>query len=161
MCDGGSVAPVAELERGLDALGPSVNGVRRFGDDIYIVESGSNTIARLDPSTGVASQWVDVGNERSPWDVWAIDDELWITNFVADTVTVADRDTGEVLAEVRDDTFAGPAGIAATAEHVYVDGEKVRTLEGEPLAEDFIAMVEAYVEAHYPRAEEPATADAR
>jgi (E)-4-hydroxy-3-methylbut-2-enyl-diphosphate synthase len=41
---------------------------------------------------------------------------------------------------------------------VYVDGEKVRTLEGETLAEDFIAMVEAYVEAHYPRAEEPATA---
>ena len=44
---------------------------------------------------------------------------------------------------------------------VYVDGEKVRTLEGETLAEDFIAMVEAYVEARYPRAEEPATADAR
>ena len=44
---------------------------------------------------------------------------------------------------------------------VYVDGEKVRTLEGERLADDFIAMVEAYVEARYPRAGEPATADAR
>ena len=44
---------------------------------------------------------------------------------------------------------------------VYVDGEKVRTLEGPTLAEDFIAMVERYVEEHYPRAEEPATADAR
>jgi (E)-4-hydroxy-3-methylbut-2-enyl-diphosphate synthase len=35
---------------------------------------------------------------------------------------------------------------------VYVDGEKARTLEGSTLAEDFIAMVEEYVEAHYPRA---------
>jgi (E)-4-hydroxy-3-methylbut-2-enyl-diphosphate synthase len=32
---------------------------------------------------------------------------------------------------------------------VYVDGEKVATLEGPTLAEDFIAMVEQYVEAHY------------
>jgi (E)-4-hydroxy-3-methylbut-2-enyl-diphosphate synthase len=36
---------------------------------------------------------------------------------------------------------------------VYVDGEKVATLEGAGLAEEFIRMVEEYVEAHYPRAE--------
>ncbi len=34
---------------------------------------------------------------------------------------------------------------------VYVDGEKVATLEGAGLADDFIRMVEDYVEAHYPR----------
>jgi (E)-4-hydroxy-3-methylbut-2-enyl-diphosphate synthase len=34
---------------------------------------------------------------------------------------------------------------------VYVDGEKVRTLEGPTLADDFIAMVEEYVAARYPR----------
>lgn len=32
---------------------------------------------------------------------------------------------------------------------VYVDGEKVATLEGPTLAEDFIRMVEEYVESHY------------
>ena len=37
---------------------------------------------------------------------------------------------------------------------MYVDGEKVRTLEGEHLAEEFIAMVEGYVEARYPRADQ-------
>ena len=35
---------------------------------------------------------------------------------------------------------------------VYVDGEKVRTLEGPTLAEDFIEMVEDYVATRYPRA---------
>jgi (E)-4-hydroxy-3-methylbut-2-enyl-diphosphate synthase len=35
---------------------------------------------------------------------------------------------------------------------VYVDGEKVRTLEGPDLADDFIAMVEDYVDARFPRA---------
>jgi (E)-4-hydroxy-3-methylbut-2-enyl-diphosphate synthase len=34
----------------------------------------------------------------------------------------------------------------------YVDGEKVATLEGDHLADEFIAMVEEYVESHYPRA---------
>lgn len=33
---------------------------------------------------------------------------------------------------------------------VYVDGEKVRTLEGPALAEDFIAMVDEYVERRFP-----------
>ncbi len=35
---------------------------------------------------------------------------------------------------------------------VYVDGEKVHTLEGPTLADDFIAMVEEYVEARFPPA---------
>ena len=35
---------------------------------------------------------------------------------------------------------------------VYVDGEKVRTLEGPTLAEDFIAMVDEYVERRFPAA---------
>jgi (E)-4-hydroxy-3-methylbut-2-enyl-diphosphate synthase len=35
---------------------------------------------------------------------------------------------------------------------VYVDGQKVRTLEGPTLAEDFIAMVDEYVEARFPPA---------
>ena len=35
---------------------------------------------------------------------------------------------------------------------VYVDGEKVATLEGASLAEDFIRMVEDYVDARFPRA---------
>ena len=40
---------------------------------------------------------------------------------------------------------------------VYVDGEKVRTLEGPTLADDFIAMVEDYVEARFPPVHATAT----
>ena len=39
---------------------------------------------------------------------------------------------------------------------VYVDGEKATTLEGPTLAEDFIRMVDDYVEARFPRADAPA-----
>jgi (E)-4-hydroxy-3-methylbut-2-enyl-diphosphate synthase len=39
---------------------------------------------------------------------------------------------------------------------VYVDGQKVATLEGPTLAEDFIAMVETYVEDNYAPAGSPA-----
>jgi (E)-4-hydroxy-3-methylbut-2-enyl-diphosphate synthase len=34
---------------------------------------------------------------------------------------------------------------------VYIDGQKVATLEGDRLAEDFISMVDHYVDANYPR----------
>jgi (E)-4-hydroxy-3-methylbut-2-enyl-diphosphate synthase len=34
---------------------------------------------------------------------------------------------------------------------VYIDGLKVRTLEGDQLADDFMAMVETYVERRFPR----------
>ena len=33
---------------------------------------------------------------------------------------------------------------------VYVDGEKVATLEGDSLAEDFMRMVERYVDKRFP-----------
>jgi (E)-4-hydroxy-3-methylbut-2-enyl-diphosphate synthase len=39
---------------------------------------------------------------------------------------------------------------------VYVDGRKVATLEGAALAEDFIGMVEQYVEARWPKVQIPA-----
>jgi hypothetical protein len=39
---------------------------------------------------------------------------------------------------------------------VYVDGQKVTTLEGPTLAEDFIAMVETYVEDNYAPSGSPA-----
>jgi (E)-4-hydroxy-3-methylbut-2-enyl-diphosphate synthase len=42
---------------------------------------------------------------------------------------------------------------------VYIDGEKVRTLEGPTLADDFIAMVDEYVERRFPIAAAPHTAD--
>jgi hypothetical protein len=42
---------------------------------------------------------------------------------------------------------------------VYIDGEKVRTLEGPTLADDFIAMVDEYVDRRFPIAAAPHTAD--
>ena len=41
---------------------------------------------------------------------------------------------------------------------VYVDGDKVRTLEGDHLADEFIAMVEEYVDSRYPRTGAPVAA---
>lgn len=126
ICDDGINSPVVEIERRIGVVGPTSNAIRRFGDEAYVVESGSNTVARLTLSDEAYDVHVDVGNERNPWNVWASEEELWITNYLADTVTVADRRTGEVLEEIAHPSFAAPSGIGGTARYVYVGNAHYR-----------------------------------
>ncbi len=119
VCEDGPATPVTEVERRAAVLGSAANGIRRADDALWIVESGSNTVTRFDLETETAETFVDVGNERNPWDLWVGPERIWITNFLADTVTIADRGTGEVLWEI-DDSLDGPAGITGTERYVYV-----------------------------------------
>ena len=120
VCDDGIPSPVILVDRQVATVGESVNSLRRFGDDAYVVESGSNTVAKLDLATGARTVHVDVGNERGPWEVWASEDELWITNYIANTVTIADRATGAVIDEISHPAFAQPSAITGTTDRVYV-----------------------------------------
>ncbi len=126
VCEAGPAARPLAIERGVGVLGATAQSIRRFGDFAYITESGSNTVSELDLESGELRTLVDVGNDRGPWEVWAYEDELWITNFVADTVTVADRETGDVLAEIRGPRLEKPAGIAGTDRYVYVGNTEYR-----------------------------------
>lgn len=125
-CPDGARRPAAAVERQLATVGTNVNAMRRAGDEAFLVESGDNTVSRLDLRTGGWSPLVDVGNGRGPWDLAVTDDEIWITNFVANTVTVADRATGEVLTELADPAFEGPSGVAVLGDRVYVSSVQFR-----------------------------------
>ena len=54
-----------------------------------------------------------------------------------------------------------PGADEAPLAPVYVDGQKATTLEGPTLADDFIRMVEDYVEARFPTAAEGALTPTR
>ena len=126
VCAQGPADPSATVQRGVQVIGRAVEATREFDDDVYIVESGDNTIRRFDPQSRTSQVVVDVGNGRGPWDLWVHGDEAWITNFTANTVSVADLNTGEVVAELDDMRLEGPAGIAILGDHVYVGAVQFR-----------------------------------
>src|SRR5690554_4840704 len=59
----------------LDSIGPSGNEVVVSGPYIWIVESGSNTIRRINKTSGKAdANFIDLGNDRNPYQIF-IDEE--------------------------------------------------------------------------------------
>ncbi len=123
VCDGGARAPSATRAPVHALLGPTSNAIVRAGAHAFIVESGSNTLSRLDLATGeVEAGFLDVGNERNPYDV-AVDlarDEVVTANYLTGSVTIARASTGEVIEELQDARLRGPSGVALTERAIYV-----------------------------------------
>ena len=111
------------VERHFSAIGPAGNDVIAGDDALWIVESAANTVSRFDgDDEHIESGFVDVGNDRNPYAA-AIDEaagEIWLVNFISDTVTIADLSSGDVVEEISDPGFADPSAVALTKTHAYV-----------------------------------------
>lgn len=123
VCDGGLPPMEITLEPQVAQIGPSSNDLIYSHDALWIVESAANRVSRFDlvDHTFEAAQ-IDVGNDRNPYAV-AVDEHsqhLWITNFIADSITVADLSTGEIIDEIVDDSFADPSAVVLTETHAFV-----------------------------------------
>ena len=124
-CDDRTFTVTVTAER--TPIGPSSNAIRKFGDAAFIVESGSNTVAKI--AGGEVSEFANVENDRNPWDVWADDDTVWVTNYLRNSVSVLDRTTGELLHEIEDDAFDNPSAIVGIGDHVYISQVAFRGTE--------------------------------
>ena len=123
VCEGGAPAYDVVVERHITEIGPSANDIQSAADALWIVESAANTVSRFDRGEHrLESGFVDVGNDRNPYaaDLDPATGELWIANFIADTVTVADLNSGEILEEIDDSSFADPSAVALGEDHAYV-----------------------------------------
>lgn len=125
VCDQGPASPMAVVTGDTHVVGATLSVLRRYGDEVWVVESGANTVSVLERGGELAVR-TDVGNERGPTDVWVDGDQIWITNFVANSVTVADRTTGRVVAEIDHESIEAPAGIAGTDRWVFVGNTEFR-----------------------------------
>ncbi len=94
--------------------GPVNNVVVVDRDVAWIVHSGDNTVGRLDLITGrFEKSFVDVDDNRNPWDLAPAAGRLLITNFIAGSISIADAATGQLLAERDDLGLDTPTGVAA------------------------------------------------
>ncbi|MBA2664464.1 MAG: hypothetical protein H0U74_19410 [Bradymonadaceae bacterium] len=116
-------APQLRVYPRLDVIGPFGNALVSGADSMWIVESGSNTVSRRSKSSGVLDEgFVDVGNDRNPYGIF-VDEavgELFVTNFAANTLTVASTRTGVVRQEISHPSFKNPSGVVATGTTIYV-----------------------------------------
>lgn len=137
VCAGGVRRPRVEVFAEVAPLGELSNHIARFGDDVWVVQSGENTIGRLRTVAGGAGEAyvrdaLDVGNDQNPYDVWVEDGRAYVTGSLGQTLTVLDAATGEVLKRVTSPDFDNPSGVTVTARAVYVTSYMY-----DPLTNDF------------------------
>ena len=123
VCGEGPARPAGEVEPDFATIGPTGNAIREGGDHLWIVESGSNTVSRLALETGEFDRaFIDVGNGQNPYDIAVApeDGRAYVTNYMANSITVADTETGEVVGEIEDERFDNPSGIAIAGGRLYV-----------------------------------------
>lgn len=121
-CDGGAPAYDIYLERRVTEVGPSSNAIVSADDQMWVVESGANTVSAFDRITGQMDHGrLYLGQDQNPYDL-AIDDgagELWVTNYSGSSVSVA-SDQGEILATIEDPDLANPSSVALSGDYAYI-----------------------------------------
>lgn len=107
----------------LDAIGPSGNEVVVSGQYIWIVESSSNTVRRMDKRTGKAdANFIDLGNDRNPYQIFVDEEQsqMFIANFGTNTLSVADLENGKIIDEIAHESLKSPSDVTVTSKYIYV-----------------------------------------
>ncbi len=124
VCSDGAPAYEVTVEPLVTEVGPMANDLAISGDGgLWIVESGTNSVSRFDLEEIVLEpHFIDVGTERNPYSA-AVDEEagqVWVANYLSDTVSIADLDSGAPIAELDDPLFSNPSSIALSEDYAYV-----------------------------------------
>ena len=123
VCETGPSLPSMQIDSRLRSIGEAANVIKGVGEHIYVLESLRNTLSRYHPQTDTFEEaWIDLGNGRGPYDMafGGADQTVWVTNYVANTVTVASLRDGAILDEIASDKFQSPSGVALSERFVYV-----------------------------------------
>ncbi len=120
ICEGGPNAPEITVHTNFAKTQAAPNALFAFDGKAYVVESLNNTVSTIDLQSAATAEFVDLGNDHNPYEVAV--DARWtvIPNYLANTVTIADTATGDVLAEVQSEAFKNPSGAAILGDYIYV-----------------------------------------
>ncbi len=115
--------PPASVRHEVHTTNSVNNYVRIDGDIAWVVQSGSNTVGRFVlGSDAFDPNFVDVGQDRNPWDLTFAGGRLYITNFLSDSVSIADAGSGEILGELSDLDILAPGTPATDGQILLVPG---------------------------------------
>lgn len=123
VCSDGVVDFELYVDRRITSVGPSSNALALADSALWVVESGANSISRFDlERLQMEPGFIHVGGDRNPYDI-DVDEssrQIWVSNFAASTITVADMDDGQILAEIDDEELNNPSALVLTEDYAYV-----------------------------------------
>ena len=142
VCPSGPEAPAASVEGTFSQTKAGPNAVKYYRQHAYVVESLNNTISKVDLATGERTIWVDVGNDRNPYDMWIGTQRTYITNYLGNSLTVVETATGEVIREVESELFRNPSGVAEVDGRIYVSNVNYQG-PGQPFGDGSIVVIDS------------------
>jgi hypothetical protein len=131
VCADGASAYDVYVERRVTTVGPSSNALAAGDDALWIVESGANTVSRFDlQQRQMDHGFLHVGGDRNPYALDMDEErrEIWVANYAASTITVADMEDGQILSEIEDEGLQNPSAIALTDDYAYVSDVNYRSI---------------------------------
>lgn len=120
VCPGGPTITSLQVWPQRALLGPASNAI--VPDDqgaLWIVESGQNTISRVDEA-GFSPNVIDVGGDQNPYDVTFAGGKAYTANYLGQSISVADQQRGTLESTIQDQSLKSPSAVAVLGEHLYV-----------------------------------------
>lgn len=104
----------------LYGLGAFPNRIVSRGDNLFVVNSGSNSIQRINLTTGAVTNafFTSPVAGANPWELLVRGSTGWVSNFVANTVDVLNMDTGALITSIAangNGIFNDPEGLDMAA----------------------------------------------
>ncbi len=128
-CPGGPASPAATVFANVQSIGTAANAIAGGDGHLWVVESTENTVSRYAPrADDYEPYFIDVQNGRNPWDVAVDEDQglAYVTNRQANSLSVANIETGEIVDEIGTEqdngepVFDDPQGIGLSTDRIYV-----------------------------------------
>jgi virginiamycin B lyase len=101
-------------------------------EQVYFTESSGNKIGRLDPATGIFTEWTLPTETSKPWDIAFSDGAVYFTEFLGNKIGRLDPSSDGFTEWVVPTSSSSPAGIATYGGQVYFtenSGNKIGRLD--------------------------------
>ncbi|MGM0558518.1 MAG: YncE family protein, partial [Myxococcota bacterium] len=117
-------ARTLRVDTNSQAIGSGSNALVSADNQLWVVESLDNTVSPIEDGL-----IIDIGDGNNPYDAAYDADRgvFYVTNFLTDSVTVADADSGEILEQLEHESFDRPHGVAISESYVYVTNSGYRS----------------------------------
>lgn len=113
-----------EIFKHLATLQEQPNTLALYQDHtVLVLESGTNAISAYEQTTGQLNRnFSDIGNDHNPYDFAIAQSEhlAFVSNNLANSFSVVDLMSGDVVQEVVEDTMLSPSGVAVSQDFVFV-----------------------------------------
>lgn len=109
------------FEASVYTAGTFANAIAIEGDSLLVVNSGDNTVQKINLTDGTSTPaFIDTGDGSNPYDLAVSGDRVYVTNLFTGGITVAQLSDGTILSQDAIPQLISPQDIIATDSHLFI-----------------------------------------